>query len=60
MPALSILAIALSVGAIVLCVVLCVRVDSVHAENMRNIVKYIGTLNQRIETLEEEVKKGKK
>ena len=58
MTALSILAIALSVGAIVLCVVLCVRVDSVHVENMRNIVKYIGTLNQRIETLEEEVKKG--
>ena len=57
MTALSILAIALSIGAIVLCVVLCVRVDSVHAENMRNIVKYIGTLNQRIETLEEEAKK---
>lgn len=58
MTALSILAIVLSVGAIALCVVLCVRVDSVHAENMRRIVKYMGMLEQRIKTLEEEVKKG--
>lgn len=58
MTALTILAIALSVGAIALCVALCVRVDSVHAENMRRIVKYIETLDQRIKKLEQEVKKG--
>lgn len=58
MIVLSILAIALSISAIVLCVVLCVRVDSVHADNSRRIVKYIETLEQRIKTLEEEVKKG--
>ena len=58
MTALSILAIAMSLGAIALCVALCVRVDSVHADNSRRIVKYIETLEQRIKTLEEEVKKG--
>ena len=58
MTALSILAIVLSIGAIALCVVLCVRVDSVQADNSRRIVKYIETLEQRIKTLEEEVKKG--
>ena len=58
MTALTMVAIALSVGAIALCVVLCVRVDSVHADNSRRIVKYIETLEQRIKKLEEEVKKG--
>lgn len=51
---LSILAIVLSISAIVLCVVLCVRVDSVHVENMRHIVNYMGMLEQRIEKLEED------
>ena len=55
---LPILTIVMSVGAIALCVALCVRVDSVHAENMRRIVKYIETLDQRIKTVEEEIKKG--
>lgn len=59
MTALTILAIVLSISAIALCVILCVRVDSVHADNSRRIVKYIETLEQRIKTLEEEVKKGK-
>lgn len=58
MTALTILAIILSVGAIALCVALCVRIDFVHVENMRRIVKYIETLDQRIKTLEEEVKKN--
>ena len=49
MTALSILAIVLSVGAIALCV----RVDFVHVENLRHIVKYIETLEQRIKKLEE-------
>lgn len=53
MIVLTILAIALSIGAIVMCV----RVDSVHADNMRRIVKYIETLDQRIKILEEEAKK---
>lgn len=53
---LSILAIVLSIIAIVMCV----HVDSVHADNMRRIVKYIETLDQRIKILEEEVKKEKK
>lgn len=57
MIVLTILAIALSIGAIALCVVLCVRVDSVHVENMRRIVNYIEKLEQRIKILEEEVKK---
>lgn len=53
MTVLSILAIALSISAIVMCV----RIDFVHVENMRRIVKYIETLDQRIKTLEKEVKK---
>ena len=54
MTALSILAIAFSVGAIALCV----HIDFLHVENMRHMTNYIGTLEQRIKKLEEEVKKG--
>ena len=54
MTALSILAIALSVGAIALCV----RIDFLHVENMRHVINYIETLEQRIKKLKEEVKKG--
>lgn len=54
MTALSILAIALSVGAIAFCV----RVDFVHVENLRHVINCIETLEQRIKNLEEEVKKG--
>ena len=54
MIVLTILAIALSIGAIALCV----RIDFVHVENMRHIVNYIGMLEQRIKILEEKVKKG--
>ena len=54
MTALSILAVALSIGAIALCV----RIDFVHVENMHNIVNYMGMLEQRIKKLEEKVKKG--
>ena len=54
MTALSILAIALSLGAIALCV----RVDFVHVENMHHMTNYMETLEQRIKKLEEEVKKG--
>lgn len=54
MTALSILAIALSIGAIVLCV----RVDFVHVENLRHVINYIEKLEQRIKILEEEAKKG--
>ena len=50
MIALSILAIALSIGAIALCV----RVDFVHVENMRHVINYIETLEQRIKKLEED------
>lgn len=53
MIVLTILAIALSIVAIVLCV----RVDFVHVENLRHVVKYIETLEQRIKILEEKVKK---
>lgn len=49
MTILSILAIVLSVGAIALCV----RVDSVHVENLRRVIKYIEMLEQRIKKLEE-------
>ena len=55
MTALSILAIALSVGAIALCV----HIDFLHVENMRHVINYIETLEQRIKILEEEVKKRK-
>ena len=54
MTALSMLAIALSLGAIALCV----RVDFVHVENMHHMTNYMETLEQRIKKLEEEVKKG--
>ena len=53
MTALSILAIALSVGAIALCV----RIDFLHVENMRHVINYIETLEQRVKILEEEAKK---
>lgn len=62
MIVLSIFAIALSIIAIamsIIAIAMCVRVDSVHADNMRRIVKYIETLDQRIKILEKEVKKGK-
>ena len=55
MIVLTILAIALSIGAIALCV----RVDFVHVENLRRVINYIETLEQRIKILEEEVKKRK-
>ena len=54
MTALTILAIALSVGAIALCV----RIDFLYVENMRHVINYIETLEQRIKKLEEDVKKG--
>ena len=54
MTVLSMLAIALSVGAIALCV----RVDFVHVENMHHMTNYMETLEQRMKKLEEEVKKG--
>lgn len=54
MTALSMLAIAFSVGAFVLCV----RVDFVHVENLRHVINYIEKLEQRIKILEEEGKKG--
>ena len=53
MTALSILAIALSVGAIALCV----HIDFVHVENMHHMTNYMETLEQRIKILEEEAKK---
>ena len=52
MTALTILAIALSIGAIALCV----RVDFVHVENMHHMTNYMETLEQRIKKLEEEQK----
>ena len=68
MTALSILAIALSVGAFALCAhidFLHMKEDEVtshlleqHIEIMRHMTNYIGTLEQRIKKLEEEVKKG--
>ena len=67
MTALSILAIALSVGAFALCA----HIDFLHikeyegtdhlleqyTEIMRHMNNYMGTLEQRIKKLEEEVKK---
>lgn len=50
MTALTILAIALSVGAFALCA----RIDFVHVENMRHVINYIETLEQRIKKLEED------
>lgn len=68
MIALSILAIAFSVGAIALCAhidFLHMKEDEAtshmleqHIEIMRHMTNYIGTLEQRIKKLEEEVKKG--
>ena len=68
MTALSILAIAFSVGAFALCAhidFLHMKEDEgtnylleQHTEIMRHMTNYIGTLEQRIKKLEEEVKKG--
>ena len=68
MIALSILAIALSVGAFALCVwteILRDKEDKAvlnlikqHNEIMRHITNCMGLLEQRIKKLEEEVKKG--
>ena len=68
MTALTILAIALSVGAIALCAhidFLHVKEDEAtfnlnkqHTKIMQHMTNYIGTLEQRIKKLEEEVKKG--
>ena len=68
MTALTILAIALSVGAIALCAhidFLHIKEDEStshmleqHIEIMHHMTNYIGTLEQRIKKLEEEVKKG--
>ena len=68
MIALSILAIALSVGSIALCVwteILRDKEDKAvlnlikqHNEIMRHITNCMGLLEQRIKKLEEEVKKG--
>ena len=68
MTALSILAIALSVGSIALCVwteILREKEDKAvlnlikqHNEIMRHITNCMGLLEQRIKKLEEEVKKG--
>ena len=49
MTALTMVAIALSIGAIALCV----RVDFVHVENMRHMTNYMETLEPRIKKLEE-------
>ena len=68
MTALTILAIALSIGAIALCAhidFLHMKDDETtnhlleqHSEIMHHMTNYIGTLEQRIKKLEEEVKKG--
>ena len=68
MTALTILAIALSVGAIALCAhidFLHMREDEAtchlleqHTEIMRHMTNCMGLLEQRIKKLEEEVKKG--
>ena len=68
MTALSIFAIALSVGSIALCVwteILRDKEDKAvlnlikqHNEIMRHITNCMGLLEQRIKKLEEEVKKG--
>ena len=68
MTALTMVAIALSVGAIALCA----HIDFLHikedeathnsmhqlTEIMDHMIDYMGTLEQRIKKLEEEVKKG--
>ena len=68
MTALSILAIALSIGAFALCAhidFLHIKEDEAtshmleqHFKIMSHMTDYIGTLEQRIKKLEEEVKKG--
>ena len=68
MTALSILAIALSIGAIALCVwtdfrhyeddKATVELIKQHNEIMRHMTSCMGLLEQRIKKLEEEVKKG--
>ena len=67
MTALSILAIVLSVGAIALCAwtdfqhyeddKATLNLLKQHAEIMRHMTNYIGTLEQRIKMLEQEAKK---
>ena len=68
MTALTILAIAMSIGAFALCAhidFLHIKEDEStnhlleqHTEIMNHMIDYMGTLEQRIKTLEEEVKKG--
>ena len=68
MTALSILAIAMSIGAIAFCAhidFLHMKEDEAtshlleqHFEIMHHMTNYIGTLERRIKKLEEEVKKG--
>lgn len=68
MTALSILAIALSIGAIALCVYTdfqhyeddraTLNLIKQHNEIMRHITNCMGMLEQRIKILEEKVKKG--
>lgn len=68
MTVLSMLAIAFSVGAFALCAhidFLHIKEDEAtshlleqHIEIMHHMTNYIGTLEQRIKKLEEEVKKG--
>ena len=70
MTALTMVAIALSVGAIALCAhidFLHIEEDEAtnhlleqHTEIMRHMTNYMKTLEQRIKKLEEEVKKGEK
>ena len=68
MTALSILAIALSIGATALCVwtdfqhyeddKATLKLLKKHNEIMRHMTNYMGLLDQRIKMLEQEVKKG--
>ena len=68
MTALTILAIALSIGAIAICAhidFLHMKEDEAtshmleqHIEIIHHMTNYIGTLEQRIKKLEEEIKKG--
>lgn len=68
MTALTILAIALSIGAIALCVwteilhdeedIAILKLIKQHSEIMSHMTNYMGQLEQRIKILEQEVKKG--
>ena len=68
MTAFSILAIALSIGAIALCVwtdfqhyeddKATLKLMKQHSEIMRHMTNYMGVLERRIKMLEQEVKKG--